>query len=91
MHGFNNNSNGRRFDRLICDLQVDIPLINFPVAGVMRLMSAYLWANDDLVRGGSAHDRTWYAQAMFTSMSKGEPKWVPIIRFDEYTKNNGAK
>jgi len=22
-------------------------------------------------------------------MSKGDPKWVPIVRFDEYTKNDG--
>lgn len=52
-------------------------------------MGAYLWAKDHLELGGSAHNRAWYAQAIFASMWKGEPKWVPIVRFDEYTKNNG--
>lgn len=89
MHGFNKNSNSREFDRLTGDVQIDIPLINFPAPGVVRLMGAYLWAKDDLEGGGSAHNRAWYAQANFISMSKGDPKWVPIVRFDEYTKNDG--
>ena len=89
MHGFNKNSNSREFDRLIGDVQMDIPFIYFPVPSVVRLMGAYLWAKDHLELGGSAHNRAWYAQAIFASMWKGEPKWVPIVRFDEYTKNNG--
>jgi hypothetical protein len=88
MHGFNKNSKSREFDRLTGDVQIDIPLIYFPAPGLVRLMGAYLWAKDDLEGGGSAHNRAWYAQANFISMSKGDPKWVPIVRFDEYTKND---
>jgi hypothetical protein len=89
MHGFNKNSKNREFDRVVGDVQMDIPLIYFPTPGVVRLMGAYLWAQDDLVGGGSAHNHAWYAQANFISMWKGDPKWVPIVRLDEYTKNDG--
>ena len=91
MHGFSKNSNRRGFDRLTGDMQMDIPLIYPPVPGIVRLMGAYLWAKDDLEWGGTAHNRAWYAQANFVSMSKGDPKWVPIVRFDRYTKNDGRE
>ncbi|MGB0909619.1 MAG: hypothetical protein ACPGYT_04600 [Nitrospirales bacterium] len=88
MHGFNENSNSREFDRVIGDVQIDIPLIHFPTPGVIRVMGAYVWAKDDLGVGNFAHNRAWYTQALFASMSKGEAKWVPVVRFDEYTKND---
>ena len=89
MHGFSKNSRSRAFDRLIGDVQIDIPLIYSPFPGIVRLMGAYLWAQDDLRWGGSARNHAWYAQTSFVSMSKGSPKWVPTVRFDTYTKKNG--
>lgn len=88
MSGLSKNSNSRKFDRIVSDVQMDIPLIYAPVPGVIRLSGAYLWAKDDLGQGRSAHNRAWYAQALFASMSKGDPKWVPVVRYDEYTKND---
>ncbi len=89
MHGQNKSTQNREFDRLTGDMQMDIPLINFPISGVFRVMGAYLWAKDELELGESSRNRAWYAQALFVSMSKGSPTWVPTIRFDEYTKNDG--
>ena len=88
MHGQKQNSHNREFNRLTGDVQIDIPLINFPTSGVVRLMGAYLWANDDLESSGLSHNRAWYVQALFVSVAKGSPKWVPTVRFDEYTKND---
>ncbi len=89
MHGFNKDSKRREFDRLIGDVQMDIPLIHAPAPGVIRLMGAYLLAKDDRELGGSVHNRAWYVQALFAAMSKGDPTWVPVVRFDEYTQNDG--
>ncbi|GJL57027.1 MAG: hypothetical protein NPIRA02_41590 [Nitrospirales bacterium] len=89
MHGFNQDSKRREFDRLIGDVQMDIPLIHAPAPGVIRLMGAYLLAKDDREFGGSVHNRAWYAQALFAAMSKGDPTWVPVVRFDEYTQHDG--
>jgi len=88
MYGHSKHSKSQKFNRIVSDAQIDIPLIYSPIPGVIRLLGAFLWAKNDLELGRSAHNRAWYAQAIFASMSKGDPKWVPIVRFDEYTKND---
>ena len=88
IHGFNKNTKSRRFDRLAGDLQVDIPLIFSPLPGIARLMGSYLWATDEQRSGSLSHNHAWYVQGAYATMAKGDPKWVPIIRLDEYTKND---
>lgn len=89
MYELDGNSNDRRFSRYAADMQVDIPLIPVSVPGVLRLMGAYLAANDKRETKGSERNYAWYAEAMYVSMSKGAPKVAPIIRFDNYAKDDG--
>lgn len=90
MEGHDKDASSRRFSRIAADAQIDVPLIRGPAPGLIRLQGAYAWAKDDRTTHGSAHNYAWYTQAMFISMAKGSPHWVPGARFDSYTKNGGT-
>lgn len=89
MHGTHQDYRDLEYSRIAGDVQMDIPLIYTSIPGVIRLTSAYLSARDDQLSGGVAENDAWYLQGMFVSMSKGSPKLVPVVRWDNYTKNNG--
>jgi len=87
MWGHDKDNSDRRFSRIAADTQMDIPLIRVRMPGLLRLTGTYLRAEDDLLPNGSAENSAWYAQAMYITMWKGRPYWVPIVRWDHYTEN----
>lgn len=80
--GADNCAVDRDYTRFGIDAQADIG--NFRVQGV------YMKAEDDNV-GATATDKntSWYAQAQYTMMKDGRPTFVPLVRFDNYEKNDG--
>ena len=58
--------------------------------GNSRLQVGYITANDDQVGGGSTSDNVLSIQAIHTyKTEKGKPTWVPVARYEKYTKNDG--
>ncbi len=58
--------------------------------GNSRLQAGYIVAKDDQVGGGSFSDKVLSVQAMHTyKTEKGKPTWVPVARYENYTKADG--
>lgn len=73
----------RDYSRTSVDAQADIN--NF------RFMGAFLKAKDDNAGATSeVENDAWYLQGQYVVKDKGRPTWVPLIRFDQYEKNNGV-
>ena len=74
----------RDFSRTSIDTQIDI--------GSLRIMGAYLMASDDdNVTGTSEADNdAVFLEARYVLSNNGKPTWMPLIRLDNYEKNNGA-
>lgn len=78
------------YSRLGLDLQVDL-------MGA-TLTGAYLAATDfngSVIGAGdvgteSSNDTAFYFQALYVVRKDNRPTWVPILRYDSYTKSGGA-
>jgi predicted porin len=58
--------------------------------GSSRLQVGYITARDDQVGGSSTSDKVFSVQGMHTyKTEKGKPTWVPLARYENYTKNDG--
>lgn len=78
-----NCSTARDFTRFGFDAQVDYQ--NF------RLMGAYISANDDNAAATAEVDNTaWYITGAYIYKRDNRPFLVPMVRFDQYEKNDGA-
>lgn len=72
----------RDYSRYGIDTQVDF--------GNFRAQGVYLRAKDDNAAGtDSEKNDAWYVQAQYTMEDNGRPTFVPLIRFDNYEKNDG--
>jgi hypothetical protein len=72
----------RDYTRFGIDAQADIG--NFRVQGV------YMKAEDDNATSTATDENdAWYVQGQYTMMDKGRPTFVPLVRFDNYEKNDG--
>lgn len=77
-------SRDRHLSRYGLDAQVDFPVESGPLPGTIRLMGAYLQANDDQAVSGDLDNDAWYAQALYVASRDGRPTWVPLVRFDRH-------
>ena len=78
-----NCSTERDFSRWGIDVQADYR--NF------RLMAAYINAEDDRASGvGEDENTAWYVTGSYIYMRDKRPLLVPMVRFDQYEKSNGA-
>lgn len=77
-------STSQDFDRFGLDFQADI--------GDARLQGAYLKAKDDNeALTDEVKNDSFALQGMYVFKSKtGKPTWVPLVRFDNYERNDGA-
>jgi len=58
--------------------------------GTSRLQVGYIAAKDDQLAGGSFSDSVLSVQGMHTfKTEKGKPTWVPVARYENYTKSDG--
>lgn len=58
--------------------------------GTNRLQAGIIAAKDDQVGGGSFSDKVISLQGMHVfKTEKGKPTWVPVARYENYTKNDG--
>ncbi len=74
-------TDARKFTRTGLDMQFDF--------NDARLQAAYVTARDDNVGGGEATNNALSLQGMYVMKENGHPGWVPLIRFDQYERNNG--
>lgn len=58
--------------------------------GSSRLQVGYITARDDQIGGSATSDKVFSVQGMHTyKTEKGKPTWVPLARYENYTKNDG--
>ena len=73
----------RDFTRTGIDVQADI--------GDIRVSGAYLQAKGDNVAATSeAENNSAFVEARYIISENNQPKWMPLIRVDNYERNNGA-
>lgn len=73
----------RDFDRVGLDFQADV--------SDFRVLAAYMQAEDENAAGSSSVDNdAWYVEGQYFMKDGGRPTFVPLIRFDNYEKNDGA-
>jgi len=71
----------RKFSRLSMDGQFDI--------GNIRITGVYMQAKDDTDAGGEVSNNSYYLQGFYRFMENGRPTLVPLVRLENYEKNNG--
>lgn len=74
------------YSRLSFDTQIDI--------ADFRLMGVFMQAEDDYVTANgtrSGDNDAWYLQGQYMFSKGGRPTFVPMIRVDNYEKNDGAE
>lgn len=75
------------YTRLSFDSQIDIA--NF------RFMGVYTQAEDDVIDGNGSvtqeDNDAFYLQGQYMFMQDGRPTFVPMVRFDQYEKKDGAE
>jgi len=75
-------SGSRGFSRTGLDMQYDF--------GGARLQAAYVTAKDDDTGGGDTTNNAFSLQGMYVLKHNGHPAWVPLVRLDQYERNDGA-
>jgi hypothetical protein len=76
-------STGRDFSRTGIDFQADV--------GNARLQGGFLKAKDDRAGGvGQDTNNVLSIQGMYVVKNGARPTWVPLVRFDQYERNDGA-
>jgi predicted porin len=75
------------YTRFSVDSQIDIA--NF------RFMGVYTQAEDDVIGGNGSvtqeDNDAFYLQGQYMFMQDGRPTFVPMVRFDQYEKKDGAE
>jgi hypothetical protein len=58
--------------------------------GASRVQAGIIAAKDDQAGGGDTTDKVLSIQGMYTfKTDKGKPTWVPVARYENYTKEDG--
>lgn len=79
----------RDFSRYAVDAQADVSFAAGVVPGTLRLMGAYLEAEDDRDTTGEDENDALFVQALYAVQQDGRPTWVPLIRYDDYEEDDG--
>lgn len=81
----------RDFSRYGIDAQAEFPLSFGPLSGNLRLQGVYLQAEDERATNGQEDNTAWYGQGWYAVTKGDRPTWVPLIRFDNYERNDGRE
>lgn len=75
------DSTGRKFDRTGVDFQYDYE--------GLRIQGAYAMASDDNSDFENEDNNAFSIQAMYRYIDKNNKTWIPLIRLDNFERNNG--